>query len=204
ILHRDLKSLNVLLHEVNGELRAKVADFGFAVFKQNVKSSDAKGTLLWTDPGILQGKTDASKETDIYSLGMVLYELVSGQLPFHTLHADPAVLKQHILSGQRPVLPSTCPAELAKLIQACWSEDPKERPSALVVAERLEAMYQTKKEATVGAAFKQTASSEPTEPTPTKVLKNTPVRHAQDKDKEDLQAFRDTPSDSLSPPNGSL
>ena len=90
VLHRDLKSLNVLL-DMNG--RAKLADFGLSTLKTSSASTTAggfKGTVLWSAPELFKRGAKATTAADIYSLAMVLWELASRQIPFADA-ATPAI-----------------------------------------------------------------------------------------------------------------
>src|SRR5262249_41509438 len=82
ILHRDLKSLNILLDD---RLRAKLTDFGLAKLKQETaatKASEAKGTPQWMAPELFEDEPQMTEKSDVYSLGMVLWELASRQVPY--------------------------------------------------------------------------------------------------------------------------
>ncbi len=78
LLHRDLKSLNILL-DVNG--RAKLCDFGLSTLKSQAKDTSEVGTLLWNAPEVLQGKA-ATAASDIYSFAMICWEVVTRRLPY--------------------------------------------------------------------------------------------------------------------------
>ncbi len=76
-LHCDLKPQNILILEKNGKPQAKLLDFGFAERVEFSKNLTAKGTLGYIAPEIFQG-TDADARADLYSLGIVLYETLTG------------------------------------------------------------------------------------------------------------------------------
>lgn len=142
ILHRDLKSMNVLL---NKEGRAQIGDFGLAKVKTASKSfattkQSPVGTLLWMAPELLGRKARFSPASDVYALGMVLYELLTHQIPFEADldGRDPMILIPDIKTGDRPDLPATGELSFKELIEACWTQVPGERPMAGQVIERLE------------------------------------------------------------------
>ncbi len=135
ILHRDLKSLNVLVSKEDNKFRAQLTDFGLSVVKQETTSSSkannqhAAGTLLWMAPELLQGKS-CSKTTDIWAYGMILLELATQKLPYHSSH--PSVISSLIEKGRTPTIPTNTPSYFADLIRKCW-QDPAKRPSAAQV-----------------------------------------------------------------------
>ena len=130
IAHRDLKSGNVLLGD---RMTAKLCDFGTArSLDHTTAQSTVTGTYRWMAPEIVDDP-DAriNKKCDVYSYGMLLYELVSLKLPFHDAPTDQKAMFNAML-GKRPSLPesdSECPPFLRCLITACWDADPKVRPS---------------------------------------------------------------------------
>ena len=90
IIHRDLKSNNILLsslaHDVN--TRAMIADFGLATMKKSNSSTagGVQGSVMWMAPEIITTKNDTSNpytfKSDVYAFGIVMYELFAGELPY--------------------------------------------------------------------------------------------------------------------------
>ena len=106
ILHRDLKSLNILLDD---RLRAKLADFGLAKVKNETssQSSVAKGTVLWMAPELFDDEPKMTTASDIYSFGMVLWELLTRKLPY-TKANNQMVAARWIEKGIKEVIPNEC------------------------------------------------------------------------------------------------
>ncbi len=133
VIHRDLKSVNVVVTE-NG--RAKVLDFGIAqrsgesdelITESQVSMSTpdaAAGTLPYMAPELLEG-TPADARSDIWALGVVLYEMATGNVPFKS--GTSFELISAILRDPIPPLPSSVPAGLASVIQRCLAREPGRR-----------------------------------------------------------------------------
>ena len=136
VLHRDLKPGNVML---DGRGRARITDFGLAVRAEDDKGgAEVGGTPAYMAPEQLAGK-GASVQSDLYSLGLVLYELFTGKRAF-----EAATLAEwrHKHSEQRPTAPSTVTPGLDPAVERavlrCLEKEPGNRPpSALSVAAAL-------------------------------------------------------------------
>ena len=140
ILHRDMKSLNVMLTARND---VKLADFGLADVKQQIQQATASsqaassgglavgavGTIQWQAPELFRLKPAWSPAADVYALGVVCWELVAREIPFSG--CSPFVIPGAVVAGERPAMPETTPAPLAALIRRCWAQEAQERPSAL-------------------------------------------------------------------------
>ncbi|KAL6520850.1 hypothetical protein OROGR_017419 [Orobanche gracilis] len=134
IIHRDLKPDNLLLTANQKSL--KLADFGLAREETVTEMMTAEtGTYRWMAPELYstvtlrQGeKKHYNNKVDVYSFGIVLWELLTNRMPFEGMSnlqaAYAAAFKQ-----ERPSLPEDAPPELAYIIQSCWVEDPNMRPS---------------------------------------------------------------------------
>ncbi|HMJ00586.1 MAG TPA: protein kinase [Gaiellaceae bacterium] len=140
LVHRDVKPQNVLLNE---DGQAKVTDFGIAR-SLDVHGVTQTGTVLGTSDYIAPEQARGQKvdpKTDIYSLGVVLYELLSGEVPFSGDNFV-AVAMRHVNEPAPSVLDTRpdCPMRLAVAIQRAMSKDPEERfPSMGDFAVELEA-----------------------------------------------------------------
>ncbi len=145
IAHRDLKPSNVM---VSNEGRVKVLDFGLAKLVHE-KDDDATltsqglviGTLPYMSPEQVQG-LDIDLRTDIFSLGVVLYQMAVGRKPFDSKSA--AGLASRIVGGQPDDLTERrkdLPRHLARVVHHCLEKKPERRyQSALDVRNELEAL----------------------------------------------------------------
>jgi len=142
ILHRDLKSLNVLL---GAGMRAKLSDFGLSKIKQETSSQSshpAKGTPQWMAPELFDDEPQVTKASDIYSLGVVYWELVTRAIPFAKAPNQQVVLGW-VMRGKKETIPEDCPGLLKTLINDCW-QAPVKRPAIGKVVERLTPLLESK------------------------------------------------------------
>ena len=133
VIHRDLKTANVVVTETG---RAKVLDFGIARRTSGSADSDTEsqssvagsgaaiGTLAYMAPELLQGAT-ADARSDVWALGVVLYEMATGRPPFQA--ATPFELVSAILRDPVPRPPACVPAGLASVILRCLAREPGRR-----------------------------------------------------------------------------
>jgi TPR repeat protein/serine/threonine protein kinase len=157
ITHRDLKSLNVLLEEKEGQYRAKIADFGLAESKQISRlrsqlSSRPKGSTLWLAPELCVRGARTNTASDIYSLGVVLWELMSERFPFEG-EEQLEMVPMWVQQGTREEIPANTPADFAALIQQCWDGNAANRPTAAQVVEQLTTMFKATKQKTATTAI---------------------------------------------------
>lgn len=148
ITHRDLKSLNILL---DLSYRAKLADFGLTTLKTSSASSTTagfKGTVQWSAPELFEPDAEANPTSDIYSFGMVLWELATRQVPFAKA-ASVMVALSWITKGHQEKIPDTTPGELKALIIACWNKEPSKRPKTDEVAKQLDSLWQAERKKTL-------------------------------------------------------
>ncbi len=128
IVHRDIKPENILITRVGDEGEAKVTDFGIAkAAKLSSTANDYMGSIHYFSPEQAKGE-DVDNRSDIYSLGIVLYEMVTGELPFD---GDAAIdlAMQHLktpIPDPRDVNPQVSD-ELADIIKKACSKEPKNR-----------------------------------------------------------------------------
>lgn len=136
IIHRDLKSLNLLLSEtVTGPEdmpKVKVSDFGLANIKEEhqdwCRMTAQAGTIRWMAPEVHTGCYN--EKADIYSYAMVLYEIICYEVPFQDF--DILQVAGAVISGVRPRLdavPPDCPVRLISLMILCWTQDQSTRPT---------------------------------------------------------------------------
>ena len=132
ILHRDLKTQNIFL-TASGDI--KIGDFGIARVLQDTYdcAKTAIGTPYYLSPEICQEKP-YNQKSDIWSLGCILYELVTLKHAFDANSMKGLVLK--ILRGSYPSIPSTYSNDLRDLIQEMLTREPSKRPSVKKILEK--------------------------------------------------------------------
>ena len=123
VIHGDMKAQNVL---VDSKFRAKVADFGLSQKKQ----VGATGTPLWMAPELLRGESQNTAMSDVYSFGIILYEVYSRQDPYDGEdHGEVLRLVADPIVNKRPGLPKSCPLAVSSIMNDCLVASPEDRPS---------------------------------------------------------------------------
>lgn len=138
IIHRDLKSSNILLVD---NLEPKIYDFGNALYK-NTESPDSNiGSIHFASPEQIQG-SPPNISSDIWSFGIILYNLMTGKLPFNA--DSPQELIQQIMHQPTPslrLINPKIPKRLERILLACLQKDPSKRySSAATLALDLESL----------------------------------------------------------------
>ncbi|XP_066252787.1 mitogen-activated protein kinase kinase kinase 11-like isoform X3 [Euwallacea similis] len=132
LIHRDLKSSNVLLSEAieNEDLNfktLKITDFGLAREVYQTTRMSQAGTYAWMAPEVIRDST-FSKASDIWSYGVLLWELLTGEVPYKGI--DTLAVAYGVACNKLTLpIPTTCPQPWKELMQKCWEPDPHNRPS---------------------------------------------------------------------------
>jgi len=134
LLHRDLKPANIL---VGKDFEVSLIDFGVSRIQDEKRPMTMNvGTTAWIAPEIFDGDGTYTNAVDVYSYGLILYELVTQCTPFKDYKTFE--IPRKVLEGVRPEIPpGSCSDALASLIQQCWHSLPKKRPSLEVVCAQL-------------------------------------------------------------------
>ncbi|XP_070793098.1 RAF proto-oncogene serine/threonine-protein kinase isoform X2 [Pituophis catenifer annectens] len=134
IIHRDMKSNNIFLHE---DRTVKIGDFGLATVKSRWSGSQQveqpTGSVLWMAPEVIrmQDSNPFSFQSDVYSYGIVLYELMTGELPYsHINNRDQIIFMvgRGYTSPDLSKLYKNCPKAMKRLVADCVKKVREERP----------------------------------------------------------------------------
>ncbi|GLE03340.1 hypothetical protein PINS_up012230 [Pythium insidiosum] len=133
LVHRDLKSRNVLLGD---GMKAKLSDFGVSRFQsENDTMTAGVGTGRWLAPEVIAGSCSYDQSCDVYAFGVVLSELATHAVPYEDLGLAEVALLQRVATGVlQPTLPMTCPSAVCMVARRCLAFDRTERPSAMEIA----------------------------------------------------------------------
>jgi serine/threonine protein kinase len=145
IIHSDLKPENILLD--SDQKVAKIADFGLSKIKSaSYAGSSVMGTILYFAPEMLLHAVPSHRPTDVYAMGLMLWEMLAGKLVWRNPDGSPFLLYQ--LNAvynrrERPPLkelPAGIDPAIIALMQECWAQDPDQRPTAHELWRRMSAL----------------------------------------------------------------
>ena len=143
IIHRDLRSANILI-DVDHHCHPYISDFGLSEIKaedDNPRARTSKGSRViigspaWMAPELFKN-WPCSKQSDFYSIGVILWETITRRYPFEGIDRQEIIKK--VWKGEREKIPNNVPKHYAKLIQQCWQQAPEQRPKdAIYIARAL-------------------------------------------------------------------
>jgi serine/threonine-protein kinase len=171
IIHRDLKPANILLQ---GET-PRLTDFGISrVLKNTSQSSNIAGTPVYMAPEAFDGKRSA--QTDVWSVGVIFYELLTGSLPYP--QTDLASLVGAILRHDPGPLPRSVPPVMQQVVNRALQKDPQNRfKSAGEMRQALKAALQIIQSGNLAADTPTEISITPPPPTSPTTVSPQPVKH---------------------------
>ncbi|HEX4341481.1 MAG TPA: protein kinase [Polyangiaceae bacterium] len=144
VMHRDIKPANILIHrsDETPELQLKLLDFDLATaFDAGgalAQTRGRSGTLMYMPPERLRGVSAASPEADVYAVGAVLFELLSGRPPFEDRgRPDFELAARSDLASDLSARRSDVPPDLASVVSRALAKRPEQRPSAEVMERSL-------------------------------------------------------------------
>uniref|UniRef100_A0A0D9WKD6 Protein kinase domain-containing protein n=1 Tax=Leersia perrieri TaxID=77586 RepID=A0A0D9WKD6_9ORYZ len=141
IYHGNLIPSNVLVKPLHGEgyLHVKVAGIGHGESivsnsgKKSTAVNDAIPSCIWHAPELMGNESPptarCTEKGDVYSFGMICFELLTGKIPFEDNHLAGENMGKNILAGERPLFPFQTPKYLTSLTRRCWHGDPSQRPA---------------------------------------------------------------------------
>ena len=157
--HGDIKPGNLLISQETGGL--KLADLGLARVSGSKSGEDIMATPLYAAPEVIRGeKSDFGVRSDLYSFGVMLYELLCGSPPF--VGSPEKVLEQHLYSTPQPLLtrnPDLDP-KLVAFVEKLMDKDPEKRPASWAEVREFFSSMLADSEADSGAAIQAIISSE--------------------------------------------
>ncbi|GKB80251.1 serine/threonine-protein kinase EDR1, partial [Tanacetum coccineum] len=136
LTHFNLKSHNLLVNMRDHLMPVcKIGDLGLSRVKQQILVCDGvQGALPWIAPKLLNRKQKVNEKVDVYSFGIVMWELLTGKEPYS------AIRPETIIGKLRPEIPCWCNPQWRALMEKCWTSVPDARPSFSEIVTEIRAM----------------------------------------------------------------
>ncbi|GFP91936.1 light-sensor protein kinase [Phtheirospermum japonicum] len=141
IYHGELSPSNILIKARNvsmdGYLHVKVSGFGLSSSISSLTQKSPNSSFIWYAPEVLAEQENFengvnskfTEKADVYSFGMICFELLTGKVPFEDAHLQGDKMSRNIRAGERPLFPFHSPKYITNLTKKCWHTDPIQRPS---------------------------------------------------------------------------
>ncbi len=136
-MHRDFHSGNIFLSESNSYQHWQIGNLGLTQYVNDIllNNNEIYGAISCIAPEIFNC-IKYSKESDIYSMGMIMWELTTGCKPFDNIESDITTdLILEIIDGKRPEITNDTPECFSNLMKRCWNSNPAKRPSVKEIYE---------------------------------------------------------------------
>ncbi|RIA91440.1 kinase-like domain-containing protein [Glomus cerebriforme] len=137
LVHRDFHCKNILVDE---DKRILISDFGLCqpIDSEIAQNSNIQGVLPYIAPEVLKNK-QYTKQSEVYSMSMIMWELTSNKPPFSNKRHD-KMLALAIYNGLRPTIIEGTPDFYANIMKQCWNSDPSQRPDSSLLPKLCEEM----------------------------------------------------------------
>jgi len=136
VVHRDLKSLNVVL-DLN--LNLKLCDFGLteSMDRTHITKKNNGGSPRYMAPELFDNKSKITEKVDIWSMGCIFTEIFGGPLPYEGINTLADLTREMLVNRRMPTIPSHLPEPIQNIIRSCYNFDARLRPSAKQVFDQL-------------------------------------------------------------------
>ena len=186
IIHRDLKSPNILMSSIseNDKVVAKVADFGLSQALASTTKGRSVANPIWLAPEIMRNE-EYSEKADVYSFGVICWEVFSREEFFGNLDFL-SLIEVKVLDGLRPSIPFDVPPEIAELIEKSWHQQADDRPSFTTILELLKNGMRNHFPDLVELAFHETEEAQIIRPV---AQSNVPQKRTKEEIEEEQKEF---------------
>lgn len=136
IVHRDLKSLNVVL---DLSLNTKICDFGLTetMDRTHITKKNNGGSPRYMAPELFDCKTKITEKIDIWAMGCIFVEILGGPLPYESINTLAELTHEMLVNRRPPHIPSDMHGPVQKIFRSCLNFDHRLRPSSKQVFEQL-------------------------------------------------------------------